>query len=58
MSLAWLTYPLELEGSRAFMCDPLTTEECDYYMQRWHFWYELSRHQRNTRPTDICLPGT
>lgn len=39
MSAAWLTHPLQLDGSRTFQCDPLTTEECDYYMQRWHFWY-------------------
>lgn len=44
MSAAWLTYPLQLEGSRAFECDELTTEECDYYMHRWHFWYLTMSH--------------
>ncbi|KAN0099603.1 Ferric reductase like transmembrane component domain containing protein [Hyaloscypha variabilis] len=39
MSLAWLTYPLQLDSGRAFECDPLTTEQCDFYKQRWHFWY-------------------
>ncbi|KAE8451687.1 hypothetical protein EG329_003144 [Mollisiaceae sp. DMI_Dod_QoI] len=36
---AWLTAPVQLEGSRDFMCDPLTTEQCEWYMERWHFWY-------------------
>jgi hypothetical protein len=36
---AWLTAPVQLHGSRDFMCDPLTAEECDWYKQRWHFWY-------------------
>ncbi|RDW59949.1 hypothetical protein BP6252_13036 [Coleophoma cylindrospora] len=35
----WLTAPLELHSSRAFECDPLTTEQCDYYKEHWHFWY-------------------
>ncbi|OJI84633.1 hypothetical protein ASPTUDRAFT_40641 [Aspergillus tubingensis CBS 134.48] len=39
MSAAWLTPPVELTGSRAFTCDGFTTEQCDYYMERWHFWY-------------------
>ncbi|PYH43009.1 ferric reductase family protein [Aspergillus saccharolyticus JOP 1030-1] len=39
MSAAWLTSPVQLTGSRDFTCDGFTTEECDYYMQRWHFWY-------------------
>jgi hypothetical protein len=37
---AWLTAPVQLEGSREFTCDPLTTEQCEWYMERWHFWYE------------------
>lgn len=40
MSLAWLSAPVELHSSRAFECDPLTTEECDWYKQHWHYWYE------------------
>ncbi|KAI9702715.1 MAG: hypothetical protein M1820_006099 [Bogoriella megaspora] len=36
---AWLTAPLQLTGSREFTCDEFTTEQCDFYMQRWHFWY-------------------
>lgn len=44
MSAAWLTYPLMLDGSRDFECDPLDAEQCAYYMQRWHFWWvELSK---------------
>ncbi|PVH69992.1 hypothetical protein DL98DRAFT_149286 [Cadophora sp. DSE1049] len=39
MNPAWLTYPLALTGSRAFDCGDFTEEECDFYMQRWHFWY-------------------
>ncbi|RAK81737.1 ferric reductase family protein [Aspergillus fijiensis CBS 313.89] len=39
MSAAWLTPPVQLTGSRKFTCDGFTTEQCDYYMQRWHFWY-------------------
>lgn len=42
MNPAWLSYPLQLEGSRAFECDLLTDEECEYYKQHWHFWYEKS----------------
>lgn len=38
MSAAWLTYPLTLTGGREFECGDFTTEQCDYYMQRWHFW--------------------
>ncbi|KFY03171.1 hypothetical protein O988_01655 [Pseudogymnoascus sp. VKM F-3808] len=36
---AWLTSPIQLTGSREFTCDGFTTEQCDFYMQRWHFWY-------------------
>ncbi|KAF2720488.1 putative ferric-chelate reductase [Polychaeton citri CBS 116435] len=39
MSAAWLTYPLELDSSRAFDCGSFTPEQCKYYSQRWHFWY-------------------
>ncbi|KAE9364460.1 putative ferric-chelate reductase [Stipitochalara longipes BDJ] len=39
MSAAWLSTPIQLHSSRAFECDPLTTEECDWYQQHWHFWY-------------------
>ncbi|OJJ95982.1 hypothetical protein ASPACDRAFT_126255 [Aspergillus aculeatus ATCC 16872] len=39
MSAAWLTSPVQLTGSREFTCDGFTTEQCDYYIQRWHFWY-------------------
>lgn len=35
---SWLTYPLQLTGSREFTCDGFTEEHCSYYMQRWHFW--------------------
>ncbi|KAF2117467.1 ferric reductase like transmembrane component-domain-containing protein [Lophiotrema nucula] len=38
-SMAWLTYPLALTGSREFECGDFTAEECSYYKQRWHFWY-------------------
>ncbi|KUJ13839.1 uncharacterized protein LY89DRAFT_708955 [Mollisia scopiformis] len=36
---AWLSQPLQLDGSRDFECDPLTAEQCAWYMERWHFWY-------------------
>ncbi|KAH6641959.1 FAD-binding domain-containing protein [Boeremia exigua] len=36
---SWLTYPLQLTGSRDFTCDGFTEEQCNYYMHRWHFWY-------------------
>jgi hypothetical protein len=36
----WISAPVQLHSSREFECDPLTTEECDWYKQRWHFWYE------------------
>ncbi|KAJ5701255.1 hypothetical protein N7488_008803 [Penicillium malachiteum] len=39
MAAAWLTLPVELTGSREFTCDGFTTEACEYYMHRWHFWY-------------------
>ncbi|KAF2672745.1 hypothetical protein BT63DRAFT_135537 [Microthyrium microscopicum] len=39
MSLAWLTPPVTLTGGRMFVCDPLTPEQCAWYMQRWHYWY-------------------
>jgi hypothetical protein len=44
MSAAWLTYPLAFTGMRMFECGDLTTEECDYYKERWHFWYAISRY--------------
>ncbi|KAF2677998.1 hypothetical protein K458DRAFT_423414 [Lentithecium fluviatile CBS 122367] len=37
--MAWLTYPLALDGSREFECGEKTAEQCAYYMQHWHFWY-------------------
>ncbi|KAJ5752731.1 hypothetical protein N7520_009648 [Penicillium odoratum] len=39
MSAAWLTSPVQLTGSREFTCDGFTTEQCEYYVHRWHFWY-------------------
>ncbi|KAM0250211.1 hypothetical protein ACHAQJ_008704 [Trichoderma viride] len=41
MSAAWLTPPVTLTGSREFTCDSFgfTEEQCDYYQQRWHFWF-------------------
>ncbi|KAJ5635172.1 uncharacterized protein N7484_008485 [Penicillium longicatenatum] len=39
MAASWLTSPIQLTGSREFTCDGFTTEQCDYYMHRWHFWY-------------------
>ncbi|KAF3072994.1 Ferric/cupric reductase transmembrane component 7 [Trichoderma lentiforme] len=41
MSAAWLTPPVTLTGSREFTCDSFgfTQEQCDYYQQRWHFWF-------------------
>lgn len=39
-SPAWLTPPVQLHGSRAFECGEKTPEECAYYQERWHFWYE------------------
>lgn len=40
MNAAWLSGPIQLHSSRAFECDELTAGECDWYKQRWHFWYE------------------
>ncbi|KAL7925673.1 ferric reductase like transmembrane component domain-containing protein [Trichoderma austrokoningii] len=39
MNAAWLSGPIQLHSSRAFECDELTAEECDWYKQRWHYWY-------------------
>ncbi|PNP51424.1 hypothetical protein THARTR1_07970 [Trichoderma harzianum] len=41
MSAAWLTPLVTLTGSREFTCDSFgfTQEQCDYYQQRWHFWF-------------------
>ncbi|KAF3072753.1 Ferric/cupric reductase transmembrane component 7 [Trichoderma lentiforme] len=36
---AWLPQPVQLHSSRAFVCDPLTAEQCAWYKQRWHYWY-------------------
>ncbi|OBT68013.1 hypothetical protein VE03_01560 [Pseudogymnoascus sp. 23342-1-I1] len=38
---SWLTAPVQLTGSRDFTCDGFgfTSEQCDFYQQRWHFWY-------------------
>lgn len=36
----WVDLPLELTGSRAFECDDLSAQDCAWYMQFWHFWYE------------------
>ncbi|KAK5218922.1 Ferric/cupric reductase transmembrane component 7 [Exophiala xenobiotica] len=36
---SWLTQPVQLHSSRAFSCDGFTSEQCNYYQQRWHFWY-------------------
>jgi hypothetical protein len=41
MNAAWLTPPVTLTGMRMFDCGEFTTEECDYYKQRWHFWYAI-----------------
>lgn len=43
---SWLTYPLQLTGSRDFVCDKFTEEQCSYYMQRWHFWC-VCRHDHS-----------
>ncbi|EHK21979.1 uncharacterized protein TRIVIDRAFT_230771 [Trichoderma virens Gv29-8] len=45
MSAAWLTPPVTLTGSREFTCDSFgfTQEQCDYYQQRWHFWFIADR---------------
>jgi len=40
--MPWLTYPLALVGSREFECGDMTVEDCDYYKQHWHFWYEMN----------------
>lgn len=53
MSLAWLTPPVQLHGSRMFMCDPLTTEECDWYKKRWHFWYEKRQPNHDVAVTNL-----
>ncbi|KAL6901422.1 ferric reductase like transmembrane component domain-containing protein [Trichoderma evansii] len=39
MDPAWLSGPIQLHSSRTFECDELTAEQCDWYKQRWHFWY-------------------
>ncbi|KAH8122162.1 ferric reductase like transmembrane component-domain-containing protein [Trichoderma asperelloides] len=39
MDAAWLSGPIQLHSSRTFECDELTAEQCDWYKQRWHFWY-------------------
>lgn len=41
MDAAWLSGPIQLHSSRTFECDELTAEQCDWYKQRWHFWYEI-----------------
>lgn len=35
----WLTAPLQLDGMRMFECGDMSPVDCDYYKQRWHFWY-------------------
>ncbi|EED19122.1 ferric-chelate reductase, putative [Talaromyces stipitatus ATCC 10500] len=37
---AWLSQPVQLHSSRKFNCEDITPEECEYYYQRWHYWYE------------------
>lgn len=44
MSAAWLTMPLMFTGSRMFECGDYTKEQCDFYVQRWHFWSVLPTH--------------
>jgi hypothetical protein len=44
----WISAPVQLHSSRAFECDPLTDEECDWYKHHWHFWYETNNHQEIT----------
>lgn len=44
---SWLTYPLQLTGSREFTCDGFTEEQCSYYMQKWHYWYVILQGLRS-----------
>ncbi|CZS91302.1 related to Fre1p and Fre2p [Rhynchosporium agropyri] len=39
MDAAWLTMPLMFTGSRMFECGDMSKADCDFYQQRWHFWY-------------------
>ncbi|CAI6334207.1 unnamed protein product [Periconia digitata] len=38
MDPAWLGM-VQLHSSREFSCEEMTPEQCEYYQQRWHFWY-------------------
>jgi hypothetical protein len=58
MSAAWLTYPLTLDSGREFECDPLTTDQCDFYKERWHFWYESNCNHEQLKLIDKFLLGT
>jgi hypothetical protein len=39
---AWLSPPVQLHSMRMFECGDMSVEDCDWYKQRWHFWYEKS----------------
>jgi hypothetical protein len=36
----WLSAPVQLHSMRMFECDDLNANECEWYKQRWHFWYD------------------
>jgi hypothetical protein len=42
---------------RMFECDDLSSDECEWYKQRWHFWYEKSCSV-SSYLIDTVPPGT
>ena len=52
----WLTYPLMLHSSRAYTCSLNKTEQCEYQVGYWRFWYEADH--RYALPTVALFMST
>ena len=58
MSAAWLTYPLDFTGMRMFECGEKTLEQCEWYQQRWHFWFVLPSPPQPRPSCNTIFTGT
>ncbi|CAK1363054.1 Ferric/cupric reductase transmembrane component 1 [Cercospora beticola] len=52
----WLTQPVMLHSSRAYECSLNLTEQCEYQVGYWRFWYELDH--RYALPTVALFLST
>ncbi|USW58882.1 Putative ferric reductase, NAD binding domain, ferric reductase transmembrane component-like protein [Septoria linicola] len=52
----WLTQPVMLHSSREYSCSLNPTEQCEYQVGYWRFWYELDH--RYALPTVALFMST